>query len=292
MASTFSPSIKSRAKSLSYDAIYFQRKKEIKRVKKKKKKKNIIKFRHIIFSFMLIGSLFFCIQQAYFLLVSWDYLNIKEITVVCTKEIIKQEVEQIMAKQTLSNIFLLNISQLRFALKSNLLVKEAHIRKIFPSQLKIIITEREPFAVVNRGGLYLVDEEGIQLERIYANIKTTNLPLLIDSQNFQKYYKEKIILAWECLKNVSDSEKENIYTLDLSDLGWVTVSLKNEPTKIKLSKNEFAQNLNFFHKNKRDLELRFGPLKYVDLRFEDRIYIKPLDIASQSVIPNPEKEVQ
>lgn len=292
MARALSPTYMSKTGALGAKTMHFQRGKGMKKVKKKKIKKKItLRFKHITFFFFFIGGIFYFIQQAYIFLISWDYLNTKEIIIICPKERVRQEVEQLISKKTLGNILLLDISYLRETLEAQNWVKEAQIRKIFPSSLRIKIIEREPIAILQKDDLYLIDEKGIKLERIFSKEKI-NLPLLIDSHNFQKNYEEKLTLAWECLKSLPASEKEKIKTLDLTDYGRICVFLKNEPTKIILGRNQFVEKLKFFHEHQKDLELRFGPLEYVDLRFQDRIYIKPQTKLQRSVIPNSGKEVQ
>lgn len=292
MARAWSLAFMSKKGALGAKAMHFQRGKGIKKVKKKRAKKKItLRFKHIILSFFFIGGIFYFIQQAYLFLISWDYLNIKEIIILCPKERFRGEVEQLISKKTSGNILLLDISHLRGILEAQNWVKEAQIRKIFPSSLKIKITEREPIAILQKDDLFLIDEKGTQLERI-SSMEKINLPLLVDSHNFQKNYEEKLTLAWECLKSLPSSEKEKIKTLDLTDYGWISLALRNDSTKIILGQDKFEEKLKFFHEHQKDLKLRFGPLEYVDLRFQDRIYIKPQTKFQRSVIPNSGKEVQ
>jgi len=97
-------------------------------------------------------------------------------------------------------------------------------------------------------------------------------------------------LAWECLKSTSASEREKIEALDLSYYGWVTLYLRDNDTRLVLDYSDFAQSLKFFYEHCNNLEVRFGPLEYVDLRFQDRLYLKPKESTTRSSLPNPKKE--
>ena len=286
MARALNPAYRPETHALSGGAMSFQRGKGLKRVRGKRKKKITMRFKHILVSLFFVGGVFFFIQQAYLFLISWDYLKIKEVNVICSQEEVKEGITAMLRDQPMSNILLLNINRLRKSLAFHPLVKEVHIRKLFPSTLKIDLVERKPIAILNKEELSLVDEEGVLLGKIQSR-EGIPLPLLIDSNNFQKNYKEKITFAWECLKSLPASEKAQINTLDLSEYGWVSITLNDGPTQIKLGQNA-AQNLEFFHEHQRGLEERFGPLEYIDLRFEDRIYLK----THPSIIPNMVKEVQ
>jgi hypothetical protein len=44
--------------------------------------------------------------------------------------------------------------------------------------------------------------------------------------------------------------------------------------------------------NKQSWESQNGPLEYVDLRFDDRIYLKPLPPVQVAALSNPKVEVQ
>ena len=165
-------------------------------------------------------------------------------------------------------------------------VKEVQVRKIFPSSLKIKIQERHPAALLKKEkeGLYLIDEEGVEL-RIINSAEYEHFPLLIDSNNFEKDYKEKLRIAWECLQSLSPSEKAQIEALDLTDYGNVTIQLKKARTKLILGSDRFSQKFKLFQSSSDQLE-QYGVLEYVDLRIQDRLYIMP----KKNIRDIPEKE--
>ena len=289
MASHMNPAFKHRADSFLSQPMQFQRGKG--RVKIKKIKRKIrLKFRHIFLFFLLLGGIFYSFQRVYLFLISWENLNVKTIEIVCLKPEIKEEIQQVLKAKNMVNLLLLDIGHLQEAITAHRWVKEVRIRKIFPSTLQIEIKERTPIALLKKVNLYLIDKEGVQLEKIDSR-ENINLPVLIDSNNFQSNFEEKLKLARECLRSLSPQEKEKLEVIDLTEYENITVRLKKEQTKLILGNDQFSQKLKLFQ-NSREILEKYGNLEYVDLRFQGRFYIKPKKSSSyRGLIPNSNKEV-
>lgn len=288
MASHLNPSINSRADSFSSRPMQFQRKKGKTRPKKIQRKIRL-KFKHIFFLFLFFGGIFYSFQRLYLFLISWENLNVKGLEIVCQKPEIREEIQQVLKGKNMGNLLLLDISHLQEALTVHRWIKEVRVRKIFPSTLKIEIKERIPIAVLKKDYLYIIDKEGIQLEKINSR-ENINLPLLIDSNNFQNHFEEKLYLAWKCLRSLSPQEKERLDVIDLSEYENISVQLKTQHTRLILGSDKFSQKLELFQKSRAKFE-KYGNLEYVDLRFQDRFYIKPIKNSSyMGNTPNSKKE--
>ena len=83
---------------------------------------------------------------------------------------------------------------------------------------------------------------------------------------------------------------EKIKAMDLTYYRWVTLHLRDRETKIVLTYDNFAQKLKYYFENHNALEERFGPLEYVDLRFQNRLYIKPQKNINGEGVPELKKE--
>lgn len=286
MARHINPPFDYRTTPLPSQSMQFQRGKGKVKIKKIQRKIKL-RYKHIFFFFLFLVGIFYLAQRFYLFLISWDHLNVKKIEIVCSKLEGKEEIEQIFNGKKLGNILLLDIGQLQEVLTDINWVKEVQVRKIFPSSLKIKIKERHPIALLKKEkeNLVLIDEEGVELRKINS-AKYEHFPLLIDSNYFEKDYKEKLKIAWECLRSLSPSEKGQIEALDLTDYGSVTIQLKKIQTKLILGSDRFSQKFKLFQSSSDQLE-QYGALEYVYLRIQDRLYIKP----KKKIRDIPEKEV-
>lgn len=283
MAVDFNPVYRYRTNPFFSQTKQFRRKKG--RVKTKKVQKKIkLKFKHILFCFILQIGIFFGVQQSYLFLLSWENLNVDKIEILCSQPEIKAEIQHFFKDKKLGNILLLDIGHLQQTLSIHRWIKDVQVKKIFPSSLKIEIKERTPVAVVKKETLFLIDKQGVLLEQINPQ-EIANYPLFIDLNNFEKDYQEKIKLAWECLANLFPSEKELIEVLDLSGYENVTVKLKESATRLILGNNKFSEKLRSYQKNRASLE-KYGDLEYVDLRFPDRLFIKARKKTTRDDIPH------
>jgi cell division septal protein FtsQ len=151
-------------------------------------------------------------------------------------------------------------------------VDQAHVRKVFPSTLRIQIKERSPAVRIKKDRTYLLDEQGVQLIPP-ENEDFSLLPLLVDKNNFQQDEENKLNLAWACLEDLDKNQRALIRTMDLSRFNVIIIELRESSPRLILGHEGFSGKLNFFLKNRHKLD-EHGPLEYVDLRFEDRVYIK------------------
>ncbi len=255
---------------------------------KKLHRKIKLRFRHIFLSFVFLAGFFLVLQQVFLFAFSWDKLDIKNVYISCENQAIKNDAQDMIEDYTFGNILLFDSNNLQEIIKSFTRVKNVTIRKIFPLSLNISIEERKPFAVLRKEFLCVIDTEGV----IVSQLKTHNLPLplLFDENNFKDYYKEKIELARECLEKMTPKERQNIEILDLSENLNIKVKTRDSFTWLILGNSRFEEKYRRFFAEKAYLE-RYGDLEYVDLRFQDRFFIKPLKDYSIKDMATNAKEV-
>ncbi len=255
---------------------------------KKLHRKIKLRFRHIFLSFIFLAGFFLVLQQVFLFAISWEKLHIKNVYISCENQIIKNDVQEMIEDYPFGNILLFDYTNLLDKIEALPRVKNVLIRKIFPLSLNISIEERKPFAVLRKDFLFVIDTEGVIISRLESPDIT--LPLLIDENNFKDYYREKIDLARECLEKMAPKDRQNIEILDLSENLNVKVKTRDSFTWLFLGHNRFGENFRRFLAEKTYLE-RLGDLEYVDLRFQDRFFIKPIRDYTKKDTATTTKEV-
>jgi cell division protein FtsQ len=247
---------------------------------------------HIAAFFLLIAAVFFGLAKGYVLLITTSEFDIQTTRVESKHEFVAGDVRALADPARLGNLLALDIGKLERLVESHPWVREARLRKVFPSEVRIEITEREPAAVLKSGeSLVVVAEDGVVLGRP-ADGADLGLPLLTDDGRFRDRYHEKLALAWRCLKSLTAEELASVEALDVTRLDSPGLTLKGQPTRIILGPERFSEELREYLANKDAWETQSGPLEYVDLRFEDRVYLKPLPPLEVAALNLPREETE
>jgi cell division protein FtsQ len=287
---TLTPSLKHRIFPAYGEPLEFKRGLEKVPVKKIQRKLNV-RWKHIVLFFLAIAGFFFGLTKGYLYLINCDDFAIKKAEIACRREFVGQDIRALLSASKLHNLLLLDIGSLRSRIEAHRWVKEARLRKIFPSTLKVEITEREPAAILKAGeSLLMIDRDGVWLEQL-ALREDANLPLLLDSSSFGDGYQDKLALAWKCLDALTPDQRLEVEALDLSEPENVSLYLLGQTTRLVLGSERFSERLSFIQSYQETMESQNGPLEYIDLRFDDRIIFKPLPAVEMAAVPNPRAEV-
>lgn len=238
----------------------------------KMRKKSRLSAKHIILTFLFIGVFFFGVEQLWTFLITWEQLTVKQVELDCCHPQLNLQVKNFIGRIPLGNILLLNPSKISSEIKNLPWAAAVRVRKIFPSTLSIAVEERKPWALLAKDQMYIIDREGIILQSAGSE-DPGFLPLLTDEAKFSRDYMDKIQLAGEFLDSLSPDEKADIESLDLSSRRNMKIRMRSPSTKLYLGGEDQVDRFRYFQKIEGRLGI-YGELKYVDLRFDDRIYLK------------------
>ncbi|MFQ6037139.1 MAG: cell division protein FtsQ/DivIB [Candidatus Aminicenantales bacterium] len=276
-----------RNRLISLTSSSFRRKRG--HIKTKKIHRKIrLRTHHVILSFLLLSGIFFGFQRAYLFLITWEKLDVRKVEILCSREDIRADIQRLLGNQRLGNILLLDIARLQEKITSHRWIKDVHIRKIFPSTVRIEIVQRVPAARIRMGQTYLIDRDGVLLESVGPQ-DFENLPLFVDADNFKTRAEEKRDLAWRCLDSLDEAQKAGIAAMDVSDYENVCLRYRHSKTLLKLGKDRFSEKIRLYLRNQALLE-KYGPLEYVDLRYADRIILRPLLAGKRQGLKDSGKE--
>lgn len=255
---------------------------------KKIHKKTRLKAKHTLFAFVLLVGFFYGFSRLYLFLITWDKLIIDEVEITCQKQEVQIDFRNFFEERYMGNILLLNIKNLQKILSQHTWVKDVHIRKIFPSTLKIEASERIPIALLEREDYFLIDKDGILLQRISPG-DWPDLPLLMDTNRFRRDYERKLALAWACMEDLGPEIRSQIGVMDLTEYENISLRLRNSETWLKLGDSRFKEKIQSYLQNMAFFQT-YGPLEYVDFRCEGRYVLRPRSQNKGKSALYPEKE--
>ncbi|MGB8959751.1 MAG: FtsQ-type POTRA domain-containing protein [Candidatus Aminicenantales bacterium] len=241
---------------------------------KKNRRRRVFRVRHVLFLLALQAGFFLALREAYLFLITWDELAIRKVQVVCAKDNLRQALESYFASPRLGNILLCDLESVRAQVRRLAWVKDASVQKVFPSGLRITVVERTPFALLDKDGLRLADEEGHALEPVYA-LEEYALPVISDETGFASGFTEKWDAASRCYKSLPPVEKDRLLGIRCSDFGTLELAFKDDPVRIVVSAGSPAANLAAFRGRRAEWEGLFGPLALVNMSFDGRVYLRP-----------------
>lgn len=167
-------------------------------------------------------------------------------------------------------------------------VADASLRRTLPSTVEVTIEERAPLGIGRiHGALYLVDERGTVIDAYGPNYADLDLPI-IDGLSSAEGDAGQDAARARLARRLLDSLKSRdmlgrLSQLDVSDARNAVVLLEGDPTLIRLGNERFWERLQSYLELAPALRERVPAIDYVDLRFDERVYVRP----SQGGAPAP-----
>jgi cell division protein FtsQ len=185
--------------------------------------------------------------------------DISDIQVEGRKILTDAEILAALGYQPGQSLVFLDANAARERLLQNPLVLKATIRKLYPDKIAIDVTEREPFALWQRGDkIAVIGQDGTVINGVQEG-RFANLPLLVGQGADTA---AKSILA--ALEPYPDLRK-NIYALvRVGDRRW-NLRLTNG-MDVKLPEHDFADAISAFVKLDKSAQLKERDITEVDLR--------------------------
>jgi cell division protein FtsQ len=153
-------------------------------------------------------------------------------------------------------------------------IKDAIVRKDLTGRVTIQITEAVPIAVLQSDDKpYLIDREGLRLEEI-SKEPVYFLPVIkIDPASCREAYREAIALASILYDRKVMAHGGNI---ELSGARPEDITMKVDNIPIRIGAGDLAKKLEKLNFVRDELNKRNMAVEYIDLRFIDKIVVKPL----------------
>jgi cell division septal protein FtsQ len=211
-------------------------------------------------------------------------LQIARVTVRGNDRLSTGEVLALVAGLQQRNILTVRLDEWRDRLLSSPWVENATLRRQLPSTIEIRVRERRPIGigrVVN--GLYLVDHRGVIVDEYGPNYADLDLPIIdglasvphegapaVDERH--ALLAARLIAALETRPDLA----ARVSQIDVSDSRDAVVLLEGDTAMLRLGNDDFVARLQEYIDLAPALRQRVAEIDYVDMRFDDRLYVRPV----------------
>ncbi len=221
----------------------------------------------------------FIISVLFILFLSVKVLIVRNIVITGNKNITEQQIRNALALKEGSSIIYPGSKTLYERLKKISWIKDVVIRKDLNGTLTIHIKESTPVAIAMANEkAYLVDYEGHVLEDFTEKLKDNQifLPLLKDIDPFNN--KDTIQSAVALLNFINSKglvKSKDEITITGTQPDNLTINMNN--IRIIIGNGDWENKFAKYMVVNSEIQRRGLNVQYVDLRFPDKVIVKPLE---------------
>ncbi|MDQ3488957.1 MAG: FtsQ-type POTRA domain-containing protein [Acidobacteriota bacterium] len=273
----------------------FRRAKTVKPVKKKGSGRSL-PWRAVTLAGVGVLGLY-STYRALDLVVHASTLQVRKISVLGNVRLSSAEVQALVDGLRGTSILTADLPQYRARLMESPWIADVAMRRILPSTVEVFVSERRPVGLCTLGSqLFLVDRSGVPIDEFgpqYADAKF-NLPIItgalrVPSTGEPAIDEQRIDLAARVIDGLAGRKDlaDLISEIDVSNRHNAVVMLENDPALLHLGEEKFMERLHSYIELAPTLRQTVPDIEYVDLRFDDRIYVRPTGSTVTQVASRP-----
>jgi cell division protein FtsQ len=233
-------------------------------------------------SLVVIVVLVFVFARGRTVMAQLGVLQVDRVVVHGNQRLSKGEVLAVLSGLRGESLFWTDLDAWRWRLMSSPWVRDAALRRSLPSTVDVLISERQPIGVSRlHDDLYLVDERGVVIDQYGPQYSDLDLPIIdglaITPGGGSATDAARAELAARVIEAVRGRAEiaRRVSQIDVSDLHNASVILTGDPAVLYLGDDQFLQRLQSYIELAPALRERVAQMDYVDLRFDERIYVRP-----------------
>lgn len=213
---------------------------------------------------------------------SGEAFEVRDIRVIGHSRLSIGEVEALLHGLRGRNIVRTPLEEWRAKLLSSPWVRDASLRRALPDTIEVRIVERVPLAVAHAGEtLLLIDDQGEIVDEFGPRYRQLDLPIvegLVPKTSDRPAVPDttRVALVAEALQSLRDAGLlGRVSQIDVSHVRNVSVLLVDDPVLLFVGHQQFAERVQAYLDMKERLAQMVDGVESVDLRFENRVYVRP-----------------
>jgi cell division septal protein FtsQ len=211
-------------------------------------------------------------------------LKVDRITVRGNERLSRGEVLSVLSGLRGESLIWTDLDVWRRRLLASPWVRDAALRRTLPSTVDVVISERQPIGIGRlNGDMYLVDERGIVIDQFGPQYADLDLPIIdglsaAPGGGDAMTDEARADLAARVIASMRPNPEvaRRLSQVDVSDRHNASVILSGDPAVIHLGEEQFLPRLQAYLELSSALHDRVPDIDYVDLRFDERIYVRPV----------------
>ena len=231
----------------------------------------------------LTGAIVIGAYQAATLLLTAPFLAVDDIVVRGNDQLLESEVLALVSGLFGENLLAVDLEAHRQRLVASPWLRAGTLRRILPSTVDVLVTERRPVAVARFvDQLYLIDERGTVIDRHGPRFAEFDLPIIdglaIHDTRAAVVDPGRMALVARVLEQVGPHPEvlDLISQIDVSDPYDAVVLLNDDPALLHLGSDRFLERLRLYAEVAPAVRARVADIDYVDLRFGPRVVVGPV----------------
>jgi cell division septal protein FtsQ len=212
-------------------------------------------------------------------------LQVRHISVHGNVRLSSGEVREIIDGLRGSSILTADLPRYRRQLLASPWVADVALRRVLPSTVEVFVSERRPIGLCRlRSELYLIDAEGTLIAQYGPQYAEFDLPIIDGllrppSSGQPTVDERRAELAARALDAIAQRRDlaQRVSQIDVSDAHDVIVLMQNDPAMVHLGEERFLERLQAYVDLAPALRDRVPEMDYVDMRFEQRVYVRPAE---------------
>jgi cell division protein FtsQ len=194
------------------------------------------------------------------------------------------EVLALLADLHGQNILAVDLESWRDRLLTSPWVETAVVRRVLPGTIDVVVRERTPMGIARLGrDLYLVDQHGVVVDEYGPAYADLDLPVIDGLASAPRtgtplVDERRTALVARLLGDVAGHVRlsAQLSQIDVRDAHDAVVLLDGDTVMLRLGDRDFAARLQGYLDVAAALKERVAAIDTVDLRFGERMYVRPL----------------